>query len=58
LKFIGYSKAAMPLLEKAGIAEALDEACIRLDETADAAQFVRACRDIRFWDRASQLTLV
>jgi catalase len=54
-KFIGYSKAAIPLMEKAGIANALDEACITLVETADAVKFVRACRNIRFWDRVSEV---
>jgi catalase len=52
-KFIGYSEAAMLLLEKAGIAAALDEACIRLDEMADAVKFVRSCRSIRFWARGN-----
>jgi catalase len=54
-KFIGYSKAAIPLMEKAGIANALDEACITFVETADAVKFVRACRNIRFWDRAGEV---
>ncbi|MEX2304416.1 MAG: catalase [Bryobacterales bacterium] len=51
LKFIGYVGAAMPLLEKAGIAGDLDEGCIELSNAKSAADFVTACRKLRFWDR-------
>ncbi|MGJ0504659.1 MAG: catalase [Methylocystis sp.] len=50
-KFIGFTDAAMPLLEKAGVAEALDEACIRLATPKDAAAFVAACAQLRHWPR-------
>ena len=50
-KFIGYVGAAMPLLEKAGIAEDLDEACIELAGKGEAAAFVEACRALRHWAR-------
>jgi len=50
-KFIGFTDAAMPLLEKAGVAEALDEACIRLAAAKDAAAFVAACAQLRHWPR-------
>jgi catalase len=51
LKFIGYVAAAMPLLEKAGIAGDLDEGCIELRNGKSAAEFVTACRKLRVWDR-------
>jgi catalase len=51
LKFIGYTEAAMPLFEKAAIADALDEACLQLDGAASVDDFVEACRKLRFWKR-------
>ncbi|HEY0105391.1 MAG TPA: catalase, partial [Rhizomicrobium sp.] len=50
-KFIGHGAAAGPLLEKAGIAAALDEGCIPLVKAKDGAAFVEACRKLRFWER-------
>ncbi|HEY8126750.1 MAG TPA: catalase [Methylocystis sp.] len=50
-KFIGFTESAMPLLEKAGVADALDEACIRLATVKDAAAFVAACAELRHWPR-------
>jgi catalase len=58
MKFIGYTSAAMPLLEKAGIAESLDEGCINLDNTDASKDFIMACRKIRFWDRESKVNAV
>ena len=51
LKFIGYTEAAMPLFQKAGIADALDEACVRLDGSKSLDDFITACRKLRFWKR-------
>jgi catalase len=51
LKFIAWVKAAMPLLEKAGIAQDLDEGCIELTGAKSAAQFLAACRKLRHWKR-------
>ena len=51
LKFIGYTQAAMPLFQKAGIADALDEACIELDGSKSIDNFISACRTLRFWKR-------
>jgi catalase len=51
LKFIGYTQAAMPLFQKAGIADALDEACIELDGSKSIDDFISACRKLRFWKR-------
>jgi catalase len=50
-KFIGFAESAMPLLEKAGVADALDEACIRLATVKDAAAFLAACAELRYWPR-------
>lgn len=36
-KFIGYSKAIIPLFEKAGIADSLDEGCVTLSSAKDVA---------------------
>jgi catalase len=51
LKFIAYTDAAMPLFEKAGIAEALDEACVKLGSSKSIDDFITACRKLRFWKR-------
>jgi catalase len=51
LKFIGYVKTAMPLFEKAGIADALDKACMQLDGAKSISEFIAACRQLRFWKR-------
>ena len=50
-KFIGFTRSTMPLLEKAGVADALDEACIQLATVKDAAAFVAACAELRYWPR-------
>ncbi len=55
LKVIGYVKAAMPLLKKAGIAEDLDEGCVELSKAKSASDFVAACRKVRVWDRERML---
>jgi catalase len=41
----------MPLFEKAGIAEALDEACVKLGSSKSIDDFITACRKLRFWKR-------
>lgn len=56
LKFIAYVSAAMPLLEKAGIAEDLDSGCIHLTGAKDAATFVTACGKVRLWEREKVVT--
>ncbi len=50
-KFIGYTPATVALLQKAGIGDSLDKACIALNGAGDASKFVTASRDLRFWDR-------
>ena len=51
-KFIGYTDAALKLLQKAGIAaEDMDEGVIALAGKADAASFVKTCGQLRLWAR-------
>ncbi|SOC83028.1 catalase [Ensifer adhaerens] len=50
-KFIGYDQSAMPLLEKAGIADALDEGVITLPGEEGLASFVSALGKLRVWGR-------
>ncbi|MFY8106490.1 MAG: catalase [Elstera sp.] len=50
-KFIGHGKDALPLMQKAGIVEALDEGVIGLDKTKDVAGFVVALGMLRLWAR-------
>ncbi|MBY0227692.1 MAG: catalase [Gemmataceae bacterium] len=51
-KFIAYAPTATPLFEKAGVAGDLDEGFVALKGAEDAERFVKACRKVRFWDRA------
>jgi catalase len=51
LKFIGHTADALPLLEKAGVADSADAGVIELAKRGDAATFVKACRPLRIWDR-------
>lgn len=51
-KFVAFDEAAWPLFEKAGIADEVDDGVIGLEKPADAAAFVKACRALRFWERA------
>jgi catalase len=52
-KFLGYSAAVTPLLEKAGVAAAMDEGFLPLNQPAEASAYVAACRKIRFWERTA-----
>jgi catalase len=56
-KFIGYSTAAMPLFEKAGIATDLDEACFELGSAKDVTAFLAACGRLRHWARELAIDL-
>jgi catalase len=55
LKFIGYDPAAMPLLEKAGVAGEMDDGLVEIAEPAAAERFVLACRKLRHWARESAI---
>lgn len=53
MKFIGYCAEAIPLLQKAGIAEELDAGCVALDNATAVNNFIKKCAALRFWDRAT-----
>ncbi|MGA2408781.1 MAG: catalase [Candidatus Binataceae bacterium] len=53
-KFIGYTRAATPLLDKVTGGE-LDAGFIELNGPKDTVSFVRACRQLRFWEREDKL---
>jgi catalase len=50
-KFIGYVAQAEPLFEATGLASLKDDGFIELGDGKDAAAFLAACRDLRFWSR-------
>lgn len=52
-KFIGFNTASAPLLEAAGVADRLDDGCVKMTKAA-AARFVRRCGALRYWDRDVQ----
>ena len=56
-KFIGYDQSAMPLLAKAGIAEALDEGIIPLPGDEGMDGFVSSLGKLRVWGREPSVKL-
>ncbi|WP_041350964.1 catalase [Nitrosococcus watsonii] len=50
-KFIGFVEDAKMLLEAAGIAEKVDEGCVLIEDTKSANNFIKRCREVRFWER-------
>lgn len=56
-KFIGYEQSAMPLLEKAGIANALDEGVLSLPGEDGSAAFVSELGKLRVWAREPSVKL-
>ncbi len=50
-KFIGYCKAAEPLLEAAGVAKMLDDGCLPLGDSQAVDKFIKMCTDLRYWPR-------
>lgn len=56
-KFIGYDQSAMPLLEKAGIAEALDEGVIALSGKDGMDAFIASLGKLRVWGREPSVKL-
>jgi catalase len=50
-KFIAYTAAALPLFEKAGISEGLDEGVILLAAPKDVASFLEVLGKLRLWSR-------
>jgi catalase len=58
LKFIAYTEAATPLLEKAGVLADKDEGFVPLAAADDAKRFVQACRKLRLWSREAKVKQV
>ncbi len=56
-KFIGYDPSAMPLLEKAGIAKALNEGVIALPGDEGLEGFVSSLGKLRVWGREPSVKL-
>ncbi len=57
-KFIGYVQAALPLLEKAGVAAGdLDEGCIAMESAKDAKSFVAGLSKLRVWEREPKVKM-
>jgi catalase len=53
MKFIGYTEAAIPLVEGAGALK--DDGVLPLDGPSDIDAFIQACRSLRFWLRETKL---
>ncbi|NTE63553.1 catalase HPII, partial [Agrobacterium fabrum] len=56
-KFIGYDQSALPLLEKAGIADAMDEGVLPLPGEEGLAAFVSELGKLRVWAREPSVKL-
>lgn len=56
-KFIGYVETALPLMQKAGIADSLDEGVIGLGAAGDVAAFIKALGKLRVWAREPSVKL-
>lgn len=56
-KFIAYVADALPLFEKTGLADALDDGCLALRSKGDTKAFVDMCGSLRFWDREPQVKM-
>jgi catalase len=56
-KFIGYDESALPLLEKAGVAQVMDEGVIPLPGEAGLAAFVDELGKLRVWGREPSVKL-
>jgi catalase len=57
-KFIAYAEAARPLMQKAGVAEMMDEGFVALKSAADAKRFIEVCRQLRHWEREAKVHAV
>ncbi|MDQ0390757.1 catalase [Labrys monachus] len=55
-KFIAFSAAAQPLLDKAGVLP--DGGCLALKTPDDAKRFVALCGELRFWEREAKVHAV
>ena len=52
-KFIAYTPEAMALFDAAGVSGLMDGGYHQLTARASAKDFITACRDLRWWDRAA-----
>jgi catalase len=51
-KFVGYNTAAQALFQAAGLGELMDAGYVALDaKKTTATNFIKTCRQLRFWDR-------
>ena len=50
-KFIAFNDAAMPLFKAVGLADRLDDGCVKLSGASGAAGFIEKCGKLRYWDR-------
>ncbi|MBY5831159.1 catalase [Rhizobium ruizarguesonis] len=56
-KFIGYVETALPLMQKAGITDSLDEGVIALGAVKDVPAFIKALGKLRVWGREPSVKL-
>ncbi|TBD27629.1 catalase [Rhizobium ruizarguesonis] len=56
-KFIGYVETALRLMQKAGIADSLDEGVIALGAAKDVTTFIKALGKLRIWGREPSVKL-
>ena len=51
-KFVGYSASAQALFDAAGLTDLIDAGYVQLDaKKSTATNFIKTCRQLRFWDR-------
>jgi catalase len=51
-KYIAYNNAAMPLFDAININENQDEGCLKIIDKASVKNFLIACKNLRYWERA------
>jgi catalase len=56
-KFIGLSDGGSALMSAAGLGDKLDDGCIALSATSDAAGFIAKCAPLRLWERELKVDL-
>jgi len=57
-KFIAYVDDALPLIDRAGIAEPdMDEGMVRLEKASDVPPFLAMCAQLRLWEREFKVDL-
>ncbi len=50
-KFIAYTAPVKKMFEAIGLGEQMDDGTVKLESPEDCQDFVKSCRDLRFWDR-------